>query len=95
MSVKPLKWEKDPDEELDFTIDWGTNILTPDADAIETSTWITPDGITSLNETNTDTMTTFWVGGGTLGEVYEIVNRITTTGGRIYDQTARLKVVNR
>lgn len=94
MAVKPLKWEKDPDEVLDFVIDWGTNILSADDDEIDTSTWIVPDGITMDDASETTVRTTIWLSGGTLGEKYTIVNRVTTTDGRTHDQTAILTVKN-
>lgn len=91
MSIPMLRWEKDPDEVLDFQIDWATNVL-EDGDEIDTSTWIMPAGVTKDDDSNTTGTATVWISGGTHNRTYEIVNRITTTGGRTYDQTARLKV---
>lgn len=86
----PLKWPpKDPDEVLDYQIDWSARL---DDDTIDTSTWIVPDGIVGDDESNTDTATTIWLSGGTLGTTYDIVNRIETDGGRTMDQTARIKI---
>ena len=80
--------DKDPDEILDFGFDWSTTLGT---DAISTSTWIItgPDSLL-LNNSNsfTTATTTIWLKNGTAGGIYEITNRITTSGTRTYDQTA-------
>lgn len=94
MSVPALRWEKDPDEVLDFKIDWGANVL-EDGDEIDSSTWIFPPGVTKDSDSHDTTTVTVWVSGGTIRRtVYPIVNRITTTGGRTYDQTANLTIKN-
>ncbi len=85
-----LTWPfKDPDEVLDYDIDWSARLLT---DTISTSTWIVPDGITKDSDSKTATTTTVWLSGGTLGDKYELTNRIVTTGGRTMDQSVDLKV---
>lgn len=85
-----LTWPyKDPDEDLDYTIDWSARL---EDDVISTSDWLPVDGITTHSESNTDTATTIWLSGGTLGTSYEITNRIVTVGGRTMDQTVRLKI---
>ena len=85
-----LTWQapKDPDETKDYVVDWTTRLS---GDTIETSLWIAPDGIVIDSEENTTTETTIWLSGGTLGDVYELVNRVTTAGGRTLDQTCKLK----
>jgi len=80
---------KDPDAVKDYQIDWSTWLGT---DTIATSTWTVPAGITKASDTKTDTTTTAWLTGGTLGTDYSLVNRITTTGLRTEDQTIVIKV---
>lgn len=75
---------KDPDEVLDYVRDW-TALL--DGDTIATSTWVVPTGITKNSDTHTATAATIWLSGGTLDTNYDVVNRITTTGGRTFDTT--------
>lgn len=75
---------KDPDEVLDYVRDWSAIL---GDDTIATSTWVVPSGITKNSDTNTTTTTTVWLSGGTLGEDYALVNRITTAGGRTLDKT--------
>ena len=86
----PLTWpDKDPDERLDFHVDWTETL---DGDAIATSVWIVPSGITQESASTTNNVTTIWLSGGTANERYSLVNRITTGGGRIFDQTIRVRV---
>lgn len=93
-----LRWpSKDPDDVLDYRIDWLGDASEPGHlygldDAISDSTWIVPAGITKDSDTNDDGSTTIWLSGGTAGETYEIVNRITTDDGRVFDQTVKIKV---
>jgi len=93
-----LTWPpKDPDEVLDYQINWAGTPEVPgplfaSADIIATSTWIVPVGITKDSDSDTDTTTTIWLSGGTLGATYEFLNRITTTGGRTMDQSVRLRI---
>lgn len=82
---------KDPDEILDYTIDWPEDRI--GTDTISASTWIVPVGITQNSASFTDTSTTIWLSGGTEGERYDLVNRITTSGGRTVEQTISLKVM--
>ncbi len=93
-----LKWPfKDPDEVLDYRIDWlGTSSdpgpLFGSADIISNSLWVVPAGITSETETNDSGSVTIWLSGGTVGTTYEILNRITTADGRVFDQTVKLAI---
>lgn len=85
-------WTKDPDAVADFTIDWSTELA---GDTITDSEWLDiTAGITtdSRPDTHTGTSTTIWIGGGTLGEVYSLTNRVTTSGGRTFDQEVELRV---
>jgi hypothetical protein len=90
-----LKWEekKDPDGVLDYGLDW-TEWL--GEDSLASSTWVVPDGLTKPTpDSFTEFSTLIWLGGGVAGTTYDIVNRITTAGGRTCDRTIKLKVVNR
>jgi hypothetical protein len=91
------KFVKDPDSELDYTVDWGTWL--PTGDTISTSAWtIIPGGLTEstgMPSTNTNTTATITVTSGTAGVDYSLINRITTAGGRITDRTIRINVRER
>jgi len=84
------RWEdpKDPDELLDYMVDW----LKPLAgDLITSSEWTLPTGVVGSQESFTTTSATIWLSGGTAGKDYELINRITTAAGRIREQTCVLK----
>ena len=88
-----LEWDfKDPDEVLDYRVDWSARL---DGDTIASSTWEVPTGLTKDSDTSDDDSTTIWLSGGTLGDNYTLVNRITTAGGRTFDQSVKLKVRTR
>lgn len=83
---------KDPDARVDFQTDW-TDWLA--GDTISASSWVVPSGITQYSTSNTTTTATIWLISGSEGRDYAVVNRITTTGGRINDQTLIIKVRSR
>ncbi|MDE2469201.1 MAG: hypothetical protein KGL35_10790 [Bradyrhizobium sp.] len=110
---------KDPDEVLDYDINWAMRLYSADelisynaavaldpskalpvdpatvvvpADTIATSTFTLPLGITSTQASFTNTKSKIWLSGGTVGASYEILNRITTAGGRTMDQTVKIKL---
>jgi hypothetical protein len=80
---------KDPDEVLDYVLDWTAPLA---GDQIATSLWIIPLGVTAGAQLKTETTTTIWISGGSDGQDYEFLNRITTLGGRTRDQTCTLRV---
>lgn len=85
-----LRWPtKDPDEVLDFTVDWAARL---DDDTISTSTWTVPSGIIKVEDEHTTTKAVIWLQGGTIDKVYEFLNRIVTTGGRTMDQSVSVRV---
>lgn len=89
---------KDPNSVLDYTIRWGTLARVGDylfdqsTDSIATSTWTVPAGLTEDSSSNTSLTSTIWLSGGTSGNSYEVTNRITTTGGRTFDRSIRIRV---
>ena len=84
---------KDPDAVLDYSIDWSQWL--PTLDTISTSNWTVPTGITEDSSSNSATIATIMLSGGTLNNDYELVNRIVTAGGRTQDQTIRILVRSR
>ena len=78
-------FNKDPDSIENFTVDW-TQAL--DGDTIATSSWIVPSGVTQVAASNTTVLATIKLSGGTLGNTYAVINRITTTtSGETLDET--------
>lgn len=86
--------EKDPDASgLDFGFKWGPWL---DGDTLVSSTWIIPDSITKDSDTFTAAgVTVIKLSGGTLYDVYRLVNRITTAEGRGDDRTLVIKMVSK
>lgn len=83
---------KDPNATLDYVINWTSWLA---GDTIASSAHTVPTGLTLVSESETTTHTTVWVSGGTAGQKYEIICRITTAAGRIEDRTIELKIVER
>ena len=76
-------YEKDPDDVLDYTLDWSKYLANLSNDTISTSTWSEDSGgITIDSSTNTTTKSTVFLSGGNEGEQYTVENLITTAGGR-------------
>lgn len=87
---------KDPDAKLDFGIDWSDWLA--GGETIIASVWAVPPGITQSSSpapSNTPTTTTIWLEGGTAKETYVVVNRITTSAGRIDERSLYIQVKNR
>ena len=84
-------FEKDPDALLDYTVNWGDNWL--GTDTISTSIWTIPAGLHEVSNTFDDDEAIVWVSGGVSGQTYTMLNRITTAGGRIDDQSIYLRII--
>ena len=63
---------------LDYGIDYSAWL---GVDAIATSAWEVPTGITKDSDSNDTTTTTITLSGGTARNSYEVINTITTTAG--------------
>ena len=93
-----LRWpHKDPDEVLDYRGDWVGTTYKPgplfgSGDTISNSLWVVPAGLSKESDTHDGGSVTIWLSGGTDGETYELLNRITTAEGRVLDQTFELPV---
>ena len=90
-----LSWPaKDPNEILDYQIQWSPRLRT---DTISTSTFSlkTANGVSIDSQSNTTTTSTVWLSGGTAGGTAVINCRIVTAAGRTMDQTVYLEIVER
>ena len=86
--------EKDPEAVLDYTVDWTLDLVV--GDPIAASSFAVPAGITKDSESDDGaSKTTVFLSGGMLGEIYDIVNHITTVGGREDDKTFKIKMTHR
>jgi hypothetical protein len=85
----PNYFVKDPNATLDYNVDWTAWLGT---DTISAVAWTVPAGITQSSVANTTKIATIWLSGGTAGQSYNIVCRVTTAAGRIDDRTISVMV---
>lgn len=93
-----LTWPtKDPDEVLDYQIGWadaatGPRLVT--GETLLTSVFSIPTGAVVINSSafTAQGLATVWLSGGTAGEMCIILNRVTTSSGRTYDKSVRLRI---
>lgn len=96
-----LTWpSKDPDEVLDYQLDWADQERGPRLETGETlltSTYTVPEGDVVIDSSSfvASGLTTVWLSGGTAGTPCIILNRVTTSEGRTYDQSVRLRIRTR
>ena len=89
----PQIFQKDPNAILDYTVDW-TEWLEDVVDTISSVTWVVPDGLTKVAESNTTLMATIWISGGAVGESYRVVCRMSTAT-RTEDASIFLEIVEK
>lgn len=89
----PQNFVKDADAVLDYNIDWSDWLAT--GDTIIASSWAVDTGLNEDSDSNTTTITTVWVSGGTVGDTYKLVNSIETGDGREDDRTITIRVVEK
>lgn len=101
-----LKWpDKDPDEQLDYSIDWsnalGTNTISTvtwkvrDADG-NLDTWTDSEivnGLQRISATNTSSVATIVLGSGTAFTTYKITCAVTASDQTQLEQEIRLRVI--
>jgi len=80
---------KHPSAYLDYEIDW---TLWLDGDTLATCEWDVPAGITKETSVYNTNVATIWLSGGTDMVNYTLLNRITTTLGRIECKEIIIKV---
>lgn len=81
---------KDPDAVLDYQWDWATWL--PTGDTIASATVTSDIGLTVDSASNTATVVTAWLSGGTVGESYDVTCRVVTADGRTDDRTITLLI---
>lgn len=104
-----FRWpNKDPDEVLDYSIDWSRFLRTPatiasvewfvdDAEGVKTP--LIPvtviNGLQPVSTTNTSTVSTIFLGLGLNNKTYKLHCRMTDTQGRIAERTVFLPIKDR
>lgn len=86
----PARFTKDPDAVLDYQVNWFRWLI--EGDFITAVAFDPDSGITVEDSSFTDTTTTVWLSGGTVGVTYKVVCHITTDAGREDDRTLQIAV---
>jgi hypothetical protein len=84
---------KDPDETLDYVIDWSERL--PAGDLIAQSSWSLPTGLSSDRDEFEGQQSVVWLNGGTEGQTYSLTNTVETVQGRVLQQTVRIRIKSR
>jgi hypothetical protein len=89
---------KDPQAVLDYMIDWGADYLAV-GELVAASGWsVAPDeagGVTVAGSDFDSASSTVKAAGGIAGHVYSLINRITTSAGRIDERSILVRVESR
>lgn len=79
---------KDPNARLDYPYDWADWLT--EGDSVTAATWVVTgndDALVVEAEGVGGTITTAWLVGGTLGELYKLTCHVTTANGREDDHS--------
>ena len=95
-----LSWpKKDPDEVLDYQLDWADadDPRLETGETLSASTWTVVEGDVVIDSSSyvATGLSTVWLSGGTAGTRCVLLNRVTTSGGRTYDQSVILRIRNK
>lgn len=86
-----LTWpDKDPDEVLDYQIDWAARLASDEA--ITGASWSVDSGLTVDSFSNTTTTTTIWLSDGTPLKTAVIRCTITTNQGRTMEERIDMNI---
>ena len=82
---------KDPDEVLDYQVDFTPLLETNET--VSTSAYTPDSGLTKVSESFTSAgVCTVFVSGGTNGTTYKVKCEITTSAGRTYNRTIFVEI---
>jgi hypothetical protein len=88
---------KDPQSRIDYEVDWGGGYL--DGQTIAASTWtVTPSesgGLTVESDSFDLMRSAARIGGGVVGHVYSVANRVTLSDGTVDERSLSLRVEQR
>ena len=95
-------YEQGSREILDYAIDWAS-VLTAESDTASTSQWYAESGNPTLgNGTNGAAAPSLaankakvWVVGGTAGQTYALSNTLTTSAGRRFEASIKIKIIDK
>ena len=79
---------KDPNDIADWGCDW--TLWLSEGEIITSSSWVVPNGLVAVSDSNTNTTTNVFLSGGSSGTAYIVTNRITTNQSRSEDRSMRI-----
>jgi len=91
-STIPLAPVKDPDSTIDYGCDWSSWLA--ESENISASSWLV-SGLDTSGEVNNGVITGVTLSGGTVGESYQLTNRVTTSFGRTEDRSMIIRCLNK
>ncbi len=88
---------KDPSEVLDYGVNWTDEL---GGDSILSHNWAVSEGdvtlgVKSIETADGETFAKVWVSGGTAGTIAILTSTITTAGGRTFEQSIKIRVVQK
>ena len=84
--------KKDPDEILDYVVDWASKRLKV-GETLASSTFTVVSGdVVIASQTFSAGFSTVWLSGGTNGTISKIINRVTTNQGRTYEVSRSIRI---
>lgn len=84
---------KDPSAVLDYAFDWSDWLAS--GETISSVVVTVPTGITKDSNTNTTTVVTVWLSGGTDETEYAVACKIVTSAGRTDERTITILCMQR
>lgn len=85
-------YDKDPDSVELFSVNWAHRLGSA---TISSSSWTVASGITLVSDSETSTVATAKLSGGTAGTTYRCTNRVVTSAGETLDQSIDVHVTEK
>ena len=89
MSVLLGSWTQDPDEHLDYAINWSKYLQ---GDDVVASTWVADSGLTVDKSEFDKNRTVVRISGGVAGTSYNVRNTVTSALGRTVKRSIKISV---
>lgn len=86
-------WDKDPQAVLPWEFDWSDWLEV--GETISSATVTVATGLTLQSQSNTSTVVTVWLSGGTLGATYTVACRVTTSLAKVDERTLAVRITDR
>ena len=96
-----LTWPtKDPDELIDYTVNWADQVNGPRLilnELLTSCTFSVVSGSVTINRQSfvATGLGTVWLQGGTEGDMCVVLCRVVTNQGRNYDQSTKIRIRTR